>query len=267
MPTSPFDYLPPPNQRHFRAAIRNNLQVAVRSLVKFSDSVRARKFPDWPPTDTYSSFTAQLHHFRSLSKRAPNAQPIQLIREIDHLWPRLRLVKALERSLEALGEYVGNSLLGPANTAGHFEHNTNPEKPLLLNLLTSTKRATAQDLDVMSPLLPQCFHILKERASTKQIRAASYASSAAVDNLHAAIARCAQSYLISERRAYLQRQGAARELRQFIWDLRHRPYRKKLFGFTDGQINEWDLVDRRGANRARQQRHRQKRRHSSLHSA
>lgn len=261
MPRSPFDYLPPPDPKHFRAAIRNNLQVAVRSLVKFSDSVRAGKFPDWPPTDTYSLFTAQLHHFRSLSKRAPNAQPIQLIREIDHLWPRLRLVKALEGSLKALRDYLGNSLLAVANTTGRFEHNTNPEKPLLLALLTSTKRATAEDLEVMSPLLPQSFHVLKDRASPKRIRAASHASSTAMDNLHAAIARCAQSYLISERRAYLQRQGAARELRQFIWDLRHRPYRKKLFGFTDGQIDEWNLVDRRAANRARQQQYRQKRRH------
>jgi hypothetical protein len=197
---SPFDDLPPPGPKRFRKEIRANLRIALKSLVNFSDSVRAGKPPEWPPKGAYEVFMTQLNHFRLLSKRAPNARPIQLIREINSLWRSLGLIKALEGSVKALSDYLGLSLRSGAHATNAFASRTASQERLI-ELLTDSKSTLRQnDLDLMLDFLPREFHILKERASAKRIRPALRAEYTALEALNKAIAGCARLYLVAEHR-------------------------------------------------------------------
>ena len=266
MEKSPFDQLPTPDPKKFRRGIKINLRTALDSFVKFSDSIRAGKPPAWPPTTAYVLFSTQLNHFRSISKRAPNARPIQLIREMDKKWRGLGLVKALEGSLKALREYLEVSVRSRAVANCAFNHETDNHRRLVNLLSDTTSTALYDDLEIMLPFLPRAFQVLSDCASPKRIRAVSGGPSTAVEDLHASTARCAQLYLISERRAFLERCSMAYEMRKFFFELGYWPYREKLFGLLDDQIREWHAARARAGNRARQHRYREKTRQSALRS-
>jgi hypothetical protein len=200
----------------------------------------------------------QLHHFGSISNRAPGARPIQLIREIDKRWRGLGLIKALESSLEALRNYLGVSLVSGA-VAKRLFATAAPGQERLVDLLSApSSTARHDDLDIMLQFLPRVFQVLRFRASDKRIRPAVHSTPTAVEDLNTAVARCAQAYLISERQAYLQRHSMAQELRKFFFGLGHWPYRKKLFGLMEDDIKDWDAAQARAGNRARQRRYRKK---------
>jgi hypothetical protein len=76
--------------------------------------------------------------------------------------------------------------------------------------------------------------------------------------LRKALARAAQEYLLSQHQLYIARLRAAKELREFIYQLKHRPYTKRLFGFSPDHIKLWDQIDRKELTRERQQRFRAK---------
>ena len=258
MPKTSFDSLPPPDPAAFRRAIKRNLAKALRSLAKFSDSVRDGRTSDWPPQATYTLFMEQLEAFRLISKRKENAPAIQLMREIDRVWHKLRVVDTIEIFIEQLQSYMGNSLLGSANAKGQFERQNDPAKDQLISLVCKKKWAAPEDLDAMRDLLPVAFRQLDTLASSKFVRRAIGASDDTLQNLRIAVARSAQEYLFSEYLRFLERSSAAKRLRKFVFGLKYRPYTKKLFGFSQAQIAEWEKVDQLEAARVRQKRFRQK---------
>jgi hypothetical protein len=75
-----------------------------------------------------------------------------------------------------------------------------------------------------------------------------------------AVARSAQEYLFSEYQRFVEKCAAAKSLREFIFGLKHRPYKKKIFGFSERQIAAWDKVDVLETGRRGQERFRRKQR-------
>jgi hypothetical protein len=252
MPKSLFDELPPANPGVFRKAIKQNLTMALRSLAKFSDSVRAGRAPEWPSKDTYTLFMAQLRHFQLISKRRENAPPIQLMREIDHRWRGLKVVKTVEGCLKGLQNYIGETLLGSAIAKGQFERQNNPAKDQLISIVFKKRLAGSEDLVVMRHLLPESFQHLETLAS--RITRTAGAPDDTVSKLKIAVARSAQEYLFSEHQRFIERCAAAKGLREFIFDVKYRPYRKRLFGFSPTQIEQCDKIDQLEAVRLRQKR-------------
>jgi hypothetical protein len=260
IPKSPLDDLPPPNPKTFGRAIKRNLAEALRLLAKFSDSIRAGRTPDWPPRATYELFMAQLRAFRLISKRKENAPAIQLMREIDHRWRGLQVVKTVRRCVEQLQRYIGNSLLGSAIEQAQFERQNDPVKDQLILLVLKKKLANPEDLAVMRNLLPESFQDLDTLASSRFVRCAIGARDDTIKKLRIAVARSAQEYLFTEHQQFVERSVAANRLREFIFGLKHRPYTKGLFGFSEAQITAWDKVDQLEAGRLGQERFRQKQR-------
>ncbi len=260
MPKTPFDALPPPNPKAFRRAIKRNLAEALRSLAKFSDSVRAGGTPDWPPEATYVLFMAQLRHFQLMSKRKENAPAIQLMREVDHTWRGLKVIKTIGGCVKQLQKYMGNNLLGSAIAKAQFERQNDPVKDQLILLVFKKRPASAEDLGAMRNLLPESFQHLDTLVSDKLVKPAGEGPNDVLQELRTAVARSAQEYLFSEYQRFVERCCAAKRLREFILSLKYRPYKKKLFGFSQPQIEKWNDIDQLEAARVRQERFRRKKR-------
>ena len=167
MPKSPLDDFPPPNLKLFRLKVKRNLEEALRSLDKFSDSIRDERAPAWPPDATYELFMAQLRAFRLVSRRKENAPAIQLMREIDHTWRGLQVVKTVGRCVEQLQGYIGNNLIGSAIEKAQFERQNDPVKGQLVLLVFKKKLADPEDLDLMRDLLPKSFQNLEKLAQAR----------------------------------------------------------------------------------------------------
>jgi hypothetical protein len=257
---SPFDGLPPPDPKKFREVIKRNVKKALSSLARFSDSVRAGRAPQWPPESMYSLFMAQLDAFRIIWKRRKNARAIQLIRDMDHRWRGLSAFKTLENCARRLNEYLGTNLLGDAIEKAQFERANDDTKDRLVAILRQERFAEPEDLDLIKNLLPPDFQSLVKLGSGKSLKAASHMWEDTPKDLRIAIARSAQLYLISKHQTYLAKIAAAKALRQFLFDLKYRPFTKQLFGFSEGQIKEWDKVDSREKNRLRKKKFDQKKR-------
>src|SRR5262249_19140957 len=99
---------------------------------------------------------------------------------------------------------------------------------------------------------------LEKLASSKFVKHTIGAPDDTVSKLKIAVARSAQEYLFSEHQRFIERRAAAKGLREFIFDLKYRPYRKRLFGFSPPQIEQWDKTDRLETARLREKRLRQK---------
>src|SRR2546422_891194 len=134
MPKSSLDDFPPPNPKLFRRKIKRNLEEALRSLDKFSDSIRDWRAPAWPPEATYELFMAQLRAFRLISKRKESAPPIQLMGEIDRTWHKLRVVDTVGRCVERLQSFLGDNLLGCVIAKALFELRNDPANDELKSL-------------------------------------------------------------------------------------------------------------------------------------
>ena len=260
MPKTPFDDLPPSDPKAFRQAIKRNLAKALRSLANFSASIRNGWAPDWPPEATYEFFMAQLRAFRLISKRKENAPAIQLMRQIDHTWRGLQVVKTVGRCVDQLESYIGNNLIGSAVEKAQFERQNDPIRDQLVLLVFKKKLADPEDLDLIRDLLPKSFQNLEKLASNRFIQRATGAPSDSLQKVRIAVARSAQEYLFSEHQRVVEKSTAAKRLRQFIFGLRYRPYTKRLFGFTEAQITTWGKVDQLEATLRRQTRFRQKKR-------
>ena len=260
MPKSFLDDLPLPNPKLFRQKIKRNLENALRSLDKFSDSIRDSQAPAWPPEATYELFMAQLDAFRCISKRKENAPPIQLMREIDRTWHKLRVVGTVDRCVEHLQSYLRDNLLGSVIAKALFELRHEPANDELISLVRKTRLAGPADLGVMRNLpLPEPFQQLDTLASDERVKRVTGPSGGSLRKFRTAVARATQEYLFSENLRYLERSDASMALRKFIFGLKHRPYQKKLFGFPDDLIDKWKERDRKEPGRLRQQRLRKKR--------
>jgi len=194
----------------------------------------------------------QIEAFRLMSKRSPNARPIQLIREINHRLPGMRIVKTLENVVSALESYIGRSLLAEANTKAKFERQSDPARDYLVSLIFKRRIAKPADLELLADLLPYEFRAIITLAS--RVRPRAGASPDTVDKLQEALARSAQEYLFTSHLLFIARLALAEPLREFIYQLRNRRHTKRLFGFSEEQIAEWDVTDRRELARKRQER-------------
>lgn len=260
MPKSPLEDLPPADPKAFRRAIKLNLERALQSLAKFSDSVRAGRPPDWPPNSAYTLFIAQLRNFGLISKRKKNAPAIQLIREIDHRWPKLKAFKTLANCADQLNNYLCPNLLGEAIEKAQFGRRNDPRTKHLIALVFREKSAAPEDLGLIRDLLPKVFQKLFDVVFERLVKSAPGLSHRAAQETRTAFAQLAQEYLISEHQTFLAKLAAARALRQFLFDLRYKLYTKHLFGFSTKQIKEWSKVDLREAKRLRKRRFDQKKR-------
>jgi hypothetical protein len=152
MPKRFLDDLPLPNPKLLRQKIKSNLEEALGSLDKFSDSIRDWRAPAWPPEATYELFMAQLDAFRCISKRSENASAIQLMREIDRTWHKLRVVGTVARCVEHLQSYLRENLLGSVIGKALFELRQEPANDELISPVRKTRLAGPADLRVMSDI-------------------------------------------------------------------------------------------------------------------
>jgi hypothetical protein len=180
------------------------------------------------------------------------------MREIDHRWRGLQVVKTVEGCLKELQNYLGENLLGSAVAEGQFERQSDRAKDQLASLVFKKRLADPEDLAVMRHLLPQSFQHLETLASSKFVKRTAGAPEDTVSKLRIAVARSAQEYLFSEHQRFIERCAAAKGLREFIFDLKYRPYRKRLVGFSPTHIEQWDKTDHLEAARLRQERLREK---------
>jgi hypothetical protein len=265
MPKSPLDDFPPPNPKLFRRKIERNLEEALRSLDKFSDSIRDRKAPAWPREATYELFMAQLDAFRCISKRKENAPPIQVMREIDRTWHKLSVVGTVDRCVEHLQAYLGNNSLGSVIAQELFELRHHPAKDQLISLVCKTRLAGPRDVGVIRSLpLPKPFQELDTLAFDECVKRAPVACGGSLRKLRTAVARAAQEYLFSDHLRYMEKCAAAKTLRSFIFGLNYRPYKKKLFGSPGDVIEKWKERDRKEPGRLRQEKLRKKRAQEAL---
>lgn len=257
MPRDPFDALPPPNRKKFRLALQTHLRTTLQSLKKFSDSVHAGRYPEWPGNFEFSLFMRQIETFRLISNRGPSAAPIQLIRDMDHRWPGLHIVRTLERVVSSLELYVGRSLLAEAH-AEAIKRRRDLREGELHSLVYQKRKAGPADLGVMTSLLPEPFREMLELTSKATLTSQAGGPSKALEKFRRALAESAQEYLVTRQQAYLARLQAAGKLRAFVHQLQDRLYTKRLHGFAPEHIKEWDKTVRRELARKRQRRRRAK---------
>ncbi len=262
---SPLDDVLSRDLEALKEEIKRNLTTALRSLDKFSDSNRDGQAPAWPPEARYDLFMEQLDAFRCISKRKENAPPIQLMREIDHTWHKLQVAGTVNRCVEHLQKYLGNNLLGAVIANALFDLRDHPAKDQLISLVRKTRLADPGDLGVMRNLpLPEPFRQLDALTSDECVKRATGASGGSLRKFRTVLARATQEYLFSENLRYLERCAASMALRKFIFGLKHRPYRKTVFGFPDDLIEKWTERDRKEPGRLRQEKLRKKRAQEAL---
>jgi hypothetical protein len=249
MPRDPFHALPPPDRKKFIVALRKHLRPALESLKRFSDSIAAG-YPDWPSSVELSLFIKQIETFRLIGTRSTDATPMEVIRDMDHRWSGLHIVRTLERVVCSIESYVGQSLLAEVH-AEAIKRRRDLKQSELHMVVYKQRTAEPADLKIMAQHLPNSFLEIG-KVIAKELGAASQTS----DKLQRALARSAQEYLFSRQQAYLARLQAARTLRTFIHQLRDRDYSKRLHGFDKEHRDQWDMAERRAVVRERVQRFR-----------
>ena len=256
-PRDPFDALPPPDRKKFGIALKKHLTPALDSLKRFSSSIAAGHYPEWPSHAELSLFMRQIETFRLISKRGPSAKRIQLIRDMNHRWPAMGILRTLERVVSSLELYMGRSLLAEEH-AKAFTGRGDLRKGELHSIVHKMRGAVPADLDVMESLLPQPFQQMIELTSKDTLRQQLGATADTVDKFRMALAHSAQEYLVTRQQAYLARLQAAGKLRAFIHELEDRLHRKRLHGFAPEHIKELHDARHRDLVRKRQQRRRAK---------
>ncbi len=253
MPRDPFDALPKPDRKKFGIALKKHLTPALESLKKFSDSVRAGRYPDWPTKKELSLFMRQVEAFRLISNRSAEAHPIQVIREMNHRWPRLEIVAALDAVVSSLEDYIGRSLLADAY-AEAMKRRADPRESEWRRLILRLRNPTPEDLQKMGDALPETFQAMIKLVARLQQRTGVPVD--LVNQLKEALARTAQEYLFTKHQVFIGRLELARDLRRFIHDLHDRRYTKRLHGFAQEHVRDWEKAERRARTRARVQRFR-----------
>jgi hypothetical protein len=255
MPRDPFDALPPPDRKKFRLALQTHLRTTLQSLKKFSDSVRAGRYPDWPTKEELSLFMRQVEAFRLISGRSTSARPIEVLREMNHRWPRLGIIATLDGVVSSLETYIGRSLLADANVQA-MKRRADPRQSEWRRLILRLRNPTPQDLQAMTDALPVPFQAMITLVGRLEQRTG--VPPGLVKQLKEALARSAQEYLFTKYQLFAVRVELARDLRRFIHDLRDPDYTKRLHGFAPEHIKEWAKAERRELARKRQQRRRAK---------
>jgi hypothetical protein len=250
-PRDPFDALPPADRKKFGIALKKHLRSALRALERFSDSILQGTYPDWPSHAELSLFTHQVEIFRLISNRSSKATSMEVIRDLDHRWPGVHILRTLDRAVSSLESYMGRSLLAEAHAEAIKRRRELKQSELHL-IVYKQRKAEPADLKLMAEHLPDSFREIGELIP-KPLGATSQTD----DKLQRALARSAQEYLFSKQQAYLTRLQAAGKLRAFIHELRDRDYTKRLHGFDKEHRHQWDMAERRAVVRQRVQRFRE----------
>jgi hypothetical protein len=180
---------------------------------------------------------------------------MEVIRDMNHRWPGMHVVRTLDRAVLSLESYIGRSLLAEAHAQAIKRRRDRKESELHM-LVYKQRTGEPADLPVMANLLPSAFQVMIELTSGKDLESLNTAPPYTRNNLQRALARSAQEYLFSKQQAYLARLQAAGKLRAFIHELRDRDYTKRLHGFDKEHRDLWDMAERRAAVRERVQRFR-----------
>ena len=180
---------------------------------------------------------------------------MEVIRDMDHRWPGMHIVRTLDRVVTSLELYIGRSVLAEAH-AEAIKHQRDPRTSKLHVLVYKERAAEPADLGLIAPLLPDAFQKMHTLTSKGTLETLVGTASKSIDKLRSALARSAQEYLLSKQQAYLTRLQAATTLRAFIHELRDRDYTKRLHGFAPEHVKEWVAAERRERARKRAQRFR-----------
>jgi hypothetical protein len=253
MPKDPFDALPRPDSKKFRLGLHAHLRTALCALNKFSDSVRAGRYPDWPNKNELALFTRQVEAFRLISNRSASARPIEVIRDMDHRWPKLEIIATLDGVISSLEIYIGRSLLADANIEA-MNRRADPTQSEWRRLVLRLRNPTPEELRLMGDFLPSSFQAmisligrLEQRTGVPPIL---------VKQLKEALARSSQEYLCTKHQAFVLRVELARDLRRFIHQLKDPDYTKRLHGFGSDHIRDWAKAEHREGARVRKARER-----------
>ena len=244
MSRDPFDSLPAPDRNKFGVALKRPLTRALNSLERFCNSIVAGRYPEWPSSSELSMFLKQVETFRLISNRGSDADPMQLIRDMDHRWPGMHIARTLERVVSTIETYIGRSLLAEVHTEA-IKDRRDPKKTELHSLVYKLRNAKPADLELMAPLLPDPFQDLLELTRKETLRAQSEAALKTVERRRSALARSAQEYLFSTQLVCLARLWAAGKLRAFIHELKDPQYTKRLHGLAPEHVEDWDKAERR----------------------
>jgi hypothetical protein len=180
-----------------------------------------------------------------------------MIRDMDHRWSGMQIVRTLDRVVSRLELYIGRSLLTEAH-AEAIKRRRDLKKSELHILLYKERTAEPADFELMAPLLPDAFQQMPKFTSKGNLGTSVGAASQTVDKLRRALARSAQEYLFSKQQAYLARLQAAGTLRTFIHNLQDRRYANRLHGFVPAHVEEWLKAQGREKVRVRVERLRSK---------
>jgi len=176
---------------------------------------------------------------------------VEVIRDMNHRWSGMHILRTLDRAVSSLESYIGRSLLAEAH-AEAIKRQRDPKESELHMVVYKKRKAEPADLKLMEEHLPNSFLEIG-KLITKQLGARSQT----VHKLQTTLARSAQEYLFSKQQAYLARLQAAGKLRAFIHELRDPGYTKRLHGFDKEHRNKWEMAERRALVRERVQRFRE----------
>jgi hypothetical protein len=204
----------------------------------------------------------QVRAYRSISTRRQKALVIQIVREMDHRWPKLDLGQSIIRLVGAVETYCANwplnELLINRKCALLFD----PGSKEILDLASIATKTTSKELALILQVLPEYFKKMDRLISDTALRPQQGAQRDAVIVLRQLFARAAHELLNAKRAEFHARQRAASQLRQFIFDLEDWDFRRRLFGFSKGQISLWKKEQRKlhiqAQTRERVARHRAK---------
>ena len=263
MPNSPFDRLPPSNPEKLRAAIKQSINVALCSFREFIESVPKSVLPDLPSPAILQMFMAQLRAFRPISNRKDTATPIQLIRDIDQRW-RMNIFRTLSECVDSLEKYLGSDQLHDTNAGVIFARPKERPNAEVIPLLMGERVATAHDLPLLRPFVRDEFARVIDLAN--KARPARGCRQDIGNRFRDSVAVIAQEHLLSKHQHFMIKAAAAKSLRQFLFNLKHPPFQKRLFGLSDDGIDKWKSAQPRELTRRRKrrsdERKREKRRYS-----
>jgi hypothetical protein len=163
----------------------------------------------------------------------------------------MMIIRTLDNALSNLEAYVGQSLLAEANANAWFQRQSDSTKSHLRALILREQNAKPIDLPMMAHQLPIAFQVMIDLTSNKDLGWLSEAPAGPVKRFRAALSVAAQEYLVTKHRLYVARLAPAEELRLFFFELKHPPYKRRLFGFSSDHIELWKKVDRKNQTRAR----------------
>jgi hypothetical protein len=115
----------------------------------------------------------------------------------------------------------------------------------------------------MLPLLPPSLRKMKRVLDCTELKTA-IRSANVTQMLYEAFARVSQEALASRMRLWDEKMRQANGLRKFVFELIGLSDRKRLFGFSNDEIEKWEVATKRDATRRRVKRLRDRRKKAHM---